>query len=611
MIARHYAKDLEARFGLTVLAADMDDFDEMSLGGLNETQPCAFIISTYGDGDPPDSIDGLWSFLKSAEDKSALARLRYVIFGLGNSNYRQYNYAAKLIDIRLQHLGAKRLGKLGAGDDAHGNTETDFARWRKETQAVLQSAFGLTEQTQSYRPSFVVKQDKVASVAQDQKLHLGAPLLARTSQQTPPTVASVKEAQKLWETEDRLCLHLSLDLGADRQLKYKTGDHLAVWPSNPDHEVESLVRTLDCWETRHNPITVTQIAGTALGKLPCPSPTTVEVLLRYYLEICGRLSTDFVSSLVEFCPSDASHQRLAKVADDPAKFDNEIVKSKLTLAGLLRYYADADAVWRIPISLLLERLKPMQPRYYSISSSAVTNPRIATITAVVEKPVGSPGGSNPFTCCGLTTGYLWALEQSTTASSDGARSSPASYALNGPQGCLAGGKMYCATRQTSFNMPAKASCPIIMIGAGTGVAPFRAFVQERVQRSDHETVGKTLLFMGFRSSHVDYIYKDEWETSQRLLTPQIFDYWVAFSRDQQKRKTYVQDLIQEHATEVMNLLQVPGCRLFICGSAVMARDVVEALVQVRCEYKGCSQVAALDWVRKMRQFSTLLEDVWG
>lgn len=573
---------------------------------MKETQLCAFVVSTYGDGDPPDSAEGLWAFLKSAEGDKTLASLRYIIFGLGNSNYRQYNYIAKTVDSRLRELGATRLGNLGAGDDANGNTETDFLCWRKETQTLLQNVLGLTEQVQRYQPLFDVKED--ASITDDQ-LHYGVPVMAS---QATSTRALIKEARKLWETEDRLCIHIELDLGANRQLKYKTGDHLAVWPCNPDHEVDALLECLGLSERRHNTITVHEIAVTTLGKLPCPTPTTLDALLRNYIEICGRLSMDLINGLAEFSPSPTVRTKLLDIADSPDTFRNTVNGPQLTLAGLLSQVSPG-AQWDIPLSFLLERLKPMQPRYYSISSSAVVNPRIATITAVVNKPAPAHG-SNPsinLSCHGLATGYLWAQERGLNNNGSNYENL-SSYALDGPRGILGGQQIFCTTRQTSFKMPTKLSAPIIMVGAGTGVAPFRAYVWERVQRSDHEEVGRTLLFMGFRNSSVDFIYKDEWDRWQKSLTPEVFDYWTACSRDdQQGKKVYVQNLIDQRQDEVMDLLEVTGCRIFLCGSATMARDVVDTLVRVRCRREGCSRDDALAWVKKLRQFGTLLEDVWG
>jgi NADPH-ferrihemoprotein reductase len=588
------------------LPAGLDDFDHTSLAELKETQLCAFVVSTYGDGDLPDSAEGLWAFLKSAEGDETLASLRYVIFGLGNSNYRQYNYIAKTIDARLRELGATRLGNLGAGDDGNGNTETDFLRWGKETQTALQNILGLTEQVQRYQPLFDVKKD--ASIADDQ-LHYGVPVMAS---QATPTCALIKEARKLWETEDRLCIHMELDLGANRQLKYKTGDHLAVWPCNPDHEVDVLLECLGLSGRRHNPITVHEIAVTTLGKLPCLTPTTLDALFRNYIEVCGRLSVDLISGLAEFSPSSAVRTNLLEVAEDPDTFKEMVNGPQLTLTGLLSQVSPGTQ-WDIPLSFLLERLKPMQPRYYSISSSAVVNPRIATITAVVNKPAPERGDNQsiPLSCHGLATGYLWAQERRLNNNASNYENL-SSYALNGPRRILSGEQIFCTTRQTSFKMPTKLSAPIIMIGAGTGVAPFRAFVWERVQRSENEEVGRTLLFMGFRNSGVDFIYKDDRDRWQQSLKPEVFDYWTACSRDdQQGKKVYVQNLIDQHQDEVMDLLEVTGCRIFLCGSATMARDVVDTLVRVRCCWEGCSRDDALAWVKKLRQFGTLLEDVWG
>ncbi|KAI0011839.1 ferredoxin reductase-like protein [Xylariaceae sp. FL0662B] len=151
-----------------------------------------------------------------------------------------------------------------------------------------------------------------------------------------------------------------------------------------------------------------------------------------------------------------------------------------------------------------------------------------------------------------------------------------------------------------------------MIGAGTGVAPFRGFVQERLRRQElGQEVGQTLLFMGFRHPDMDFIYKDEWTRCTETLGPGSCKIWTAFSRFG-AQKVYVQDRLRDNTKEVLDLLNNPaGCRLYICGSAAMAREVVQVLVTARMASVGADEEQAALWIRNLRSSKQLLEDVWG
>ncbi|SPO03073.1 related to NADPH-cytochrome P450 reductase (CprA) [Cephalotrichum gorgonifer] len=640
LLARRLAKDLRDTFALRALAADLNDFDPARLSDLAPTQPVGFVLSTYGDGDPSDNTNALWTFLHAAaaqkdkdeyekkkngdsaaaEEVPDLSSLRYVLFGLGNSNYRLYNRVGTTVDSLLQRLGAVRFGPAGTGDDAGGETENDFVSWRREVQGALQMELGLTVQEPRYRPAFEVQHD--ASVASE-GVYLGEPNASllncggtrrRIADAKVPTAMPVTSARRLWETEGRLCLHMELDLGTDRFVKYKTGDHLAIWPSNPDHEVRRLLAAAGLLGRAHVPMFITPAGGDGDCEIPVPSPTTPDALFRYYLEITGRVSLETASALADFAPSPAALAGLKSVVADPDTFRTVVSAARLTLADLLEEVGRDDPWDTLPVSFLLERMGPMRPRYYSISSSAAVHPRTVSITAVADKPPITWEGAPTRGCYGLATGYLSALERAVTgaAAPDGAPEDGPSYALDGPRGLLSGGNLLASVRESPFKLPTKSTAPIIMVGAGTGVAPFRAFVQERVRRREvGQEVGRTLLFMGFRNEGVDFIYKEDWEAWRRTLGAEVFGYWTAFSREPGREKEYVQDLVRTHAEEVMRLLEETGCRFYICGSAGMARDVVCALGRMRAEVTGKSEEEAMEWVKRLRKFKTLLEDVWG
>lgn len=574
-------------------------------------------MSTYGDGDPPDDANGLWNVLRTLQSAgSSLKSFRYLIFGLGNSNYRQYNKVAAYVDSVFQNLGAVRFGPSGQGDEAKGETESHFLSWRRTIEEELKVKWHLTEQSRAYQAMFEI--EEIPSMAME-KVNLGEPdssVLGRNRSRDGGVseTLTISKARKLWETGDRLCIHMDLDLGYTRAVKYKTGDHLAMYPSNPNHHVERLLSALGLSEKQDVPLMIEATPDNSDNKVPVPSPTTAQALFRHHLEICGHISMETVAALAEFAPSEAAAAELRRISNDAHIFRSEVQDAHLTFADLLDK-VDEGARWAIPLSFFLERLRAMQPRYYSICSSAETESRTVSIVAVVDKQpeVTKSQMSLHKGCYGLATSYLHALENSINkGTSNIASDDIPSFTFDGPRGQLTGQKMFAWIRQSTFKLPMRASVPIIMVGAGTGVAPYRAFVRERMRRKEvGQEVGKMLLFLGFRHSEVDFIYREEWEEARNVLGKEVFDIRTAFSRDN-CQKVYVQDRLQEQAQEVMDLLETQlGCRFYICGSASMARQVVEALAKMRSLYAEETPTQAMAWVRKLRQSKQLLEDVWS
>ena len=225
MIARRFAKSLHDRFNLQVLAADLSDYDQHHLVKLQETTPCGFVLSTYGDGDPPDNTNGLWTALQEMErDGTILNNLHYVIFSLGNSKYRLFNRVAEHVDTTLQKLGAVRYGSAGRGDDADGSTENDFLAWRSACEDVIKNELQLQEQETTYRPAFVIEEQLSAK-----EIHKGIPYSclsgsANRQNDTPIKALSISKIYKLWDDSERACIHVDIDLGGNRSTKYKAGE---------------------------------------------------------------------------------------------------------------------------------------------------------------------------------------------------------------------------------------------------------------------------------------------------------------------------------------------------------------------------------------------------
>lgn len=611
VLAKSLATEIQNRFGLTVLVADLDDYDHIHLNELEPSQLVGFILATYGEGDPPDNANGFWSTIRSLPEKGIrIEALQYIVFGLGNSKYRHYNRVADTVDSMLQKCGATRVGDFGKGDDANGQTEDDFIEWRLKTLDRIQVVLNLKDQQRIYQPAFRVEEvaecdvDAVFRGEPHPALLKKRPATGKYGDLSSPSVIKIAQAIKLWDTGRRHCIHFEMDLGENRLLKYRTGDHLVIWPSNPDGEVERMLYILGLQEKRACFIDIKPSENVEAARVRVPSPTTVETLFRYYLEICAPLSREAVLRLAEHAPSESKRIELKKVAADQSEFKSEILHPHSTLADIL---GDNER-WDIPMSFLLETIKNMQPRYYSIASSAAVQPNVASIAVVVDSPQGEEHG-----CYGLASNFLSCIQSSLPRTD--ALSCPAvpAYELSGPRNLLNGNAVFGRIRRSAFKLPTKSSTAVILIGAGTGIAPYRGFLQERVRlKKIGRDVGRTMLFAGFRNAEEDYLYRDEWPQYQKALGEGLFTISTAFSRDPLTRKRYVQDVIEEHSAGVLELLENDHrSTIFICGAADMARDVAFRLVSMRSATTGEDEEETAAWLKELRRSARLLEDVWG
>lgn len=307
---------------------------------------------------------------------------------------------------------------------------------------------------------------------------------------------------------------MEIDIGGT-SLRYSTGDHVAIWPTNPGKEVDRFLRIIGLESKRHTVVDVKGLDVTA--RVPFPSPTTFDAIVRYHLEICGTVSRQFVSQLASFAPNEDIKAEMVKLGSDSDAFHKKVTDWNLNIAQFLELQSGGKPWMSIPFSIFIESIKKIQPRYYSISSSSLVNKDKVAITAVVES-IQKPDA--PHILKGVTTNYLLALKlkQEGQANPD---PHGLNYELNGPRNKYDGIHVPIHIRHSNFKLPSDPSKPVIMVGPGTGVAPFRAFVQERAaQAKAGQPVGKTILFFGCRKRNEDFIYEKEWEVCDPLPVSQ-------------------------------------------------------------------------------------------
>ena len=520
--ASRLAKEGSQRFGLKTMTADLEDYDYENLDTFPEDKLAMFVLATYGEGEPTDNAVDFYEFMTGEDvtfsngggrDEKPLQNLRFVAFGLGNNTYEHYNSMVRRVNEALVKLGASRIGQPGEGDDGAGTMEEDFLAWKEPMWTELSEKLSLQEREAVYEPVFgITERDDLHADADE--VYLGEPNKNHLegAQRGPynshnPYIAPIVESREIFTVKDRNCLHMEIDVQGSN-ITYQTGDHIAIWPTNAGKEVDRFVDIFGLSEKRHNVITVKALDATA--KVPFPTPTTYDAAIRYHMEICGPVSRQFVASLAPFAPNDQAKTEMTRLGNDKDYFSDRISQDFLNIAQVLEKVDSASKWTSVPFSLLIEGVHKIQPRYYSISSSSLVQKDKISITAVVEE-IRVPSGDNIVK--GVTTNYLLALKQKQHGDP---HPDPhgLTYAITGPRNKYDGIHVPVHVRHSNFKLPSDPSKPIIMIGPGSGVAPFRGFIQERAaQKEAGEVVGQTVLFFGCRRASEDFLYKEEWEVS--------------------------------------------------------------------------------------------------
>lgn len=231
------------------------------------------------------------------------------------------------------------------------------------------------------------------------------------SHQSPILLLPITHSRELFKGKARNCVHMEFDLTKASSHHYKTGDYLAIWPQNPDDEVERLLSLLGMSDRHDVPVSIRSLEQG--GKVNVPSTTTRQALFKHYLEISAPVSRDTISSLLQFASSPNGRLFFRTLARNKAAYAEHASSHRVTLGRLLEYatseYGEQDRAtagsWsNLPLSFVIETLSPLQPRLYSISSTSIISPRKPTITAIATTTTLH---ENPdVTIPGLTSNYI-------------------------------------------------------------------------------------------------------------------------------------------------------------------------------------------------------------
>ncbi|KAF2645792.1 cytochrome P450 reductase 2 [Massarina eburnea CBS 473.64] len=590
-------RECSTRFGINAMVADLSDYDAESISEIQKPYFAIFILSTYGEGDPSDNAVGLWDWIKRIKDQSTkLENLQYLALGLGNSNYKYYNRVLDVVVDAFDAAGATALIPAQRADDAVGATEEDFQSWKDEVFSLLRER-GYEQKTATYQATLNVwlrpNSERHSDVSQQVSISHQQSTTCSTIYPLP-----IRSSRELFTAGDRNCIHMELELG-NNDILYKTGDHVGIWPCNPDEEIERLLKVLGLKERRNDALDITVLDDSAKPKVP--RGNTLESALRHHLEICALVSRKTILNLSQFAPTPSAKAILSEIGQDRELYAQLASSTHITLARLLQLASPVDPWTSLPLSFIIENLLALQPRYYSISSSSIVSPRCISITAlVVNKVIDS---ETPESIQGLTSNYILSASK---LQSKASLPTPSFQHTASP---TLGSTLYAHVRKSKFKLPLTSSTPLILVAAGTGFAPFRAFLSERAKlHTIGKPIGRMILFFGCRNPDSDYIYREELGKLQDTLG-EALKIVTAFSRDQAK-KVYVQDRVSEYGNDLLEMLD-SGANMYICGKASMAREVDGKIEDAVKRIKGLEQSGVKVWVDDLKRRGKWRADVWG
>jgi methionine synthase reductase len=609
-----------------------------------------FCVSTTGEGEAPDNALKFWRRVrKRTLPQDYLSGLRYGLLGLGDSNYNRFANFGREVDNRLEALSAQRFIKTGFGDDAVG-LEVGVEPWITELILTLPHILGLsviekipTVMSTAYidlgkEPSLLTSSSSLATLTELSLPNVSVKFkelmieFTDVPSQTTKSLSCLNDFPKLPVMESELFdaevvnirelttestteeLDEKIILEAEVYSKdlppFSPGDSFGFLPGNPEEEVNEVLKVLGF----QNQVSQTLIITTPKTLSHIPKNVTLWNLLKYFVELRSVPRKSFLRHLSEFTEDVVQKRRLLELsskegADDYAAF---IRNGAVNIMDILRTFPSC----RPSLECIVFNLPCFVPRYYSVVNFVIgkndNNHTFKIIFSVTRtKRVCERKGSQSF---GVFTGQLYKslTDQAKNEEIIQEQIEKAIGNLSVRNDSLF---MKSFKRKNPYFLLSDLTAPLILVGPGTGVAPFIGFLEKRryaLQTSQLTSLPESWLFFGCRSQR-EFIFEKELKQfrGDKILT----HLEVCFSRETSENKEpkvkYVQELIKTNGEELYQLLQNPKTMIYVCGDMKsMSVEVFNAFVSVVEEFGHEMHESAIQKLKDMQSSRRYLEDIW-
>ncbi|CAB1320161.1 unnamed protein product, partial [Coregonus sp. 'balchen'] len=561
--SQDYAKTLCEIFkhAFDAKVMSMDEYDMVDLE--HETLVLA-VTSTFGNGDPPENGEVRFNSVSSYSDTRK-----------SSSDEPEPRVNFESTGPLANELGGERILRMGEGDELCGQEES-FRNWAKKVFKAACDVFCIGDVNIEKAHDLLISNDRswkksrfrltytAEAAALTQALYsihkkkvYGAKILQSENLQSSTSNAE--------SPSSRSTIFVRLHTNNEDSLMYQPGDHLGIFPGNHEDLVTALIEKLEDAPPVNQIVKVEFLEerNTALGVIsnwleePRIPPCTIYQAFQYFLDI----TTPPSPGLQEY--------------EEWKWYNNP------TMVEVLEEFTSIQ----MPSTLLLTQLPLLQPRYYSISSSPDVHPGEIHLTVAVVS-YKTRDGEGPIHH-GVCSSWLNRIE---------AEEMVPCFVRGAP----------------TFRLPKDHRAPCILVGPGTGIAPFRSFWEQKLFDYEHNGIKSCpmILVFGCRQSQIDHIYKEE--TIQAKNKEVFKELYTAYSREPGRPKKYVQDVLREQLSEtVYQCLKEEGGHIYVCGDVGMAGDVLKTVQQIIKLQGNMTLEDAGFYISKLRDENRYHEDIFG
>ncbi|XP_004416712.1 PREDICTED: NADPH-dependent diflavin oxidoreductase 1 isoform X2 [Odobenus rosmarus divergens] len=574
------AQDVSERLGrearrrrLDCRVQALDSYSVVNL--INETL-VIFVCATTGQGDPPDNMKNFWRFIfRKNLPPTSLCQMDFAVLGLGDSSYAKFNFVAKKLHRRLLQLGGRALLPMCLGDDQHElGPDAAVDPWLHDLWGKVLGLYPVpldlgtipagVPLPSKFTLHFLPVAPRVCSEGQRMA---GTEPQGPPSEQQPFLAPMVTNRRVTGPSHFQDVRLMEFDITGSG-LSFAAGDVVLIQPENTASHTQRFCQVLGL-DPDQNFTLLPREPG-----VPCPArlpqPCSVRHLVSHYLDIASVPRRSFFELLACLSPHELEREKLLHFSSPQGQEElySYCNRPRRTILEVLCDFPHTAGA--IPADYLLDLIPPIRPRAFSIASSLLILVAVVQYQTRLKEPRR-----------GLCSSWLASLD-------------PGQGPVQVPLWVRPGG----------LTFPQTPGTPVIMVGPGTGVAPFRAAVQERVAQGQSGNV----LFFGCRLRDQDFYWEAEWMELEGRGCLTLF---TAFSREQE-RKVYVQHRLRELGPLVWELLDRQGAYFYLAGNAkCMPADVSEALTSVFQEQGGLSAPDAATYLARLQRTLRFQSETWA
>lgn len=599
--AQRLGKLMHSAFNVRSMCMEDYNMDELSNERL-----VLIVASTFGSGEAPDNGKEFWKSLAKLRESRDLQLngMKFSVFALGSSQYPTFCQFGKDCDSALSTMEGERLLPVEPGDELRGQEQV-FNQWAEEIYKVACKTFSLNVDFDTSLATFEkgdtwdTKNFRVIPIRGTKSHDLYAELSRLHHKKVLPCKV-LSRARLQARHSDRQTILVRMDTYGSKELCYIPGDHMGIFPANPPDIVDAILDNLRDSGFIDDVIQVETLSNGKWKPVALLPPCSLETALTRYLDITSPPLPHLLSLLSDMATQNWDKYRLKHLAQNIDEYEDWKNHKYPHLQEVLEEFPSI----KLTPEFLMTQLPLLQPRYYSISSSRATTPNEVHLTMSIVN-YHTQDGKGPLHQ-GVATSYFYGFPQEDVPC----------FVKNAP----------------SFRLPNQKSA-MLMVGAGSGIAPFRSFWQQREEEmrlsgdlvetiadepdgtsdsdSDNENTpyGKMVLLFGCRQSSIDNIFSHE--TTALLRKGVLQEVITAFSRQPGQKKVYVQDAIVQERALIYKILVKKAGHMYVCGDAVMA-DGVRTAVKLAIELEGgMAHKEAENIFQKLQGEGRYHEDVFG